>query len=81
MIAIEDFKDIKYEKEENGICTIIINRPERRNALSPITMLELQSAFDHMEQDDDIRVVIITGNQDGNAFSSGAYMSLRWQMS
>ncbi|MHA2283102.1 MAG: enoyl-CoA hydratase/isomerase family protein [Promethearchaeota archaeon] len=75
MIAIEDFKDIKYEKEENGICTITINRPERRNALSQITFLELQAAFDHMERDDDIRVVIITGNQDGNAFSSGAYVS------
>jgi len=75
MIAIEDFRDIKYEKEENGIGTITINRPERRNALSPITFLELEAAFDHMERDDDIRVVIITGNQDGNAFSSGAYMS------
>jgi len=75
MIAIEDFKDIKYEKEANGIGTITINRPERRNALSALTFLELQSAFDHLEQDDDIRVVIITGNQEGNAFSSGAYMS------
>ncbi|MHA2390341.1 MAG: enoyl-CoA hydratase/isomerase family protein [Promethearchaeota archaeon] len=75
MIAIEDFKDIKYEKEENGIGTITINRPERRNALSPITFLELESAFDHMENDDAIKVVIITGNQDGNAFSSGAYVS------
>ncbi|MHA2051634.1 MAG: enoyl-CoA hydratase-related protein [Promethearchaeota archaeon] len=75
MIAIEDFKDIKYEKEENGICTITINRPERRNALSPITFLELHSAFDHMEHDDDIKVVILTGNQEGNAFSSGAYVS------
>lgn len=75
MIAIEDFKDIKYEKEENGIGTITINRPERRNALSRITFLELEAAFDHMEHDDDIRVVIITGNQDGNAFSSGAYVS------
>ncbi|MHA2009106.1 MAG: enoyl-CoA hydratase/isomerase family protein [Promethearchaeota archaeon] len=75
MIAIEDFKDIKYEKEENGIGTITFNRPERRNALSPITFLELQAAFDHMERDDDVRVVILTGNQDGNAFSSGAYVS------
>ena len=75
MIVIEDFKDIKYEKEENGICTITINRPERRNALSRITFLEMESAFDHMEHDDDIKVVILTGNQDGNAFSSGAYVS------
>ncbi|MFX1346707.1 MAG: enoyl-CoA hydratase/isomerase family protein [Promethearchaeota archaeon] len=75
MIAIKDFNDIKYEKEENGICTITINRPERRNALSRITFLELESAFDHMEHDDDIKVVILTGNQDGNAFSSGAYVN------
>jgi enoyl-CoA hydratase/carnithine racemase len=75
MIAFEDFKDIKYKKEENGICTITINRPERRNALSPITFLELEFAFEHMEHDDDIRVVLITGNQEGNAFSSGAYVS------
>lgn len=75
MIAIEDFRDIKYEKEENGIGTITFNRPERRNALSPLTFLELEAAFDYMEQDDDIRVVILTGNQDGNAFSSGAYMN------
>jgi enoyl-CoA hydratase/carnithine racemase len=75
MIAIEDFRDIKYEKEENGICTLTFNRPERRNALSPLTFLELEAAFDYMEQDDDIRVVILTGNQDGNAFSSGAYMN------
>lgn len=75
MIAIEDFRDLKYEKEENGICTLTFNRPERRNALSPLTFLELEAAFDYMEQDDDIRVVILTGNQDGNAFSSGAYMN------
>ena len=75
MIAIEDFKDIKYEKEENGICTITINRPERRNALSFLSFLELQAALDYAEQDENIGVVLLTGNQDGNAFSSGAYMS------
>ena len=79
MIAIEDFKDIKYEKEENGICTITINRPERRNALSPITFLELEFAFEYMEHDDDVRVAVITGNQEGNAFSSGAYVSPKIQ--
>ncbi|MHA1254971.1 MAG: enoyl-CoA hydratase-related protein [Promethearchaeota archaeon] len=75
MISIEDFKDIKYEKEENGLCTITINRPERRNALSILSFLELEAALDHMEQDDDVKVVLLTGNQDGDAFSSGAYMS------
>ncbi|GAH13714.1 unnamed protein product, partial [marine sediment metagenome] len=53
--------------------------PERRNALSPITFLELESAFEYMEHDEDIRVVVITGNQEGNAFSSGAYISPKIQ--
>jgi len=75
MIAIEDFRDLKYEKEENGLCTITFNRPERRNALSPYSFIELQSALDHAEQDDDIRALLLTGNQDGDAFSSGAYLS------
>jgi len=74
-IDIEDFKDIKYEKEENGICTITMNRPERRNALSALSFLELQAALDHMEQDDEVKVAIMTGNQEGNAFTSGAYLN------
>ena len=31
-MKIEDFEDIVYTKEENGICTATISRPERRNA-------------------------------------------------
>jgi len=29
-----NFQDILYEKDDNGICTIIFNRPERRNAIA-----------------------------------------------
>lgn len=74
---IEDFEDIIYEKEENGICTLTFNRPERRNALSFVTFLEIETAIKDMEQDDNARVLIMTGCEEGNAFSSGGYFNMK----
>ncbi|TFG06235.1 MAG: enoyl-CoA hydratase/isomerase family protein [Promethearchaeota archaeon] len=70
----EDFKDILYQKEENGIATVTLNRPERKNALSPLTLLELWYAVDHVEKDKDIKVMILTGSE-CNAFCSGGYFT------
>ena len=74
---IEDFEDIIYKKEENGICTITFNRPERRNALSFVTFLEIQTALDDMEKDKNSKVLIITGSPEGRAFSSGGYFNMK----
>ncbi|MBD3196317.1 MAG: enoyl-CoA hydratase [Candidatus Lokiarchaeota archaeon] len=70
---IDDFQDIKYTKEENGICTAIISRPERRNAVSYVTFLELFTILEDMEQDTDAKVLILTGDPKGRAFTSGGY--------
>ena len=70
---IDDFEDILYEKEENGICTITINRPERRNAVTHLSFLEIFTVLGDMEKDKNAKVLIITGNPEGNAFSSGGY--------
>ena len=48
---VEDFEDIIYEKEENGICTITFNKPKRKNALSFVSFLEIYTALDDMEKD------------------------------
>ena len=45
---IEDFEDIKYKKEENGICTVTFSQPERRNAVTYITFLELYYVIEDM---------------------------------
>ncbi len=74
---IEDFNDIIYNKEDNGICTITINRPERRNALSYISFLEIETVLDDMEKDKNSRVLIITGCEEAKAFSSGGYYSAK----
>jgi enoyl-CoA hydratase len=64
------FENILYQKEE-GIATVTINRPAVRNALNNKTLLEIQSAIKDAENDEAVKVVIITGSGD-RAFSSGA---------
>jgi naphthoate synthase/2-ketocyclohexanecarboxyl-CoA hydrolase len=64
-----DFLDIAYSAE-GGIATIIINRPEVRNAVRPRTYEELTAAM-HMAADDPtVGVVVLTGAGD-KAFCSG----------
>lgn len=65
------FRNIVVEKDaENKIAKVIINRPQRLNALSPETLDELSEAFRMLETDEDVRVVVVTGAGD-RAFSAG----------
>ncbi len=65
------FKNIEVQKDiENKIAKVIINRPQRLNALSPEALDELFDAFRMLEKDDEVRVVIVTGAGD-KAFSAG----------
>ena len=41
-----DFEDIIFEKSEEGIAKITINRPEVRNAFRPLTVREMQQALE-----------------------------------
>lgn len=75
---IEDLSDIIYEKEENGICTIILNRPEIRNAMTQVTFLEIETVLADMEKDKNARVLIITGCDEANAFSSGGFFDQKF---
>ncbi|AET34074.1 3-hydroxyacyl-CoA dehydrogenase and enoyl-CoA hydratase [Pyrobaculum ferrireducens] len=60
---------VRYEP---GIAWIILNRPERLNAINPKMIEELWKVLDEIEQMDyeKVRVVVITGA--GRAFSAGA---------
>jgi len=72
-MTIENFKDIIYKKEDNGICTVTISNPEIRNALTYITFHEIYKVLEDMEKDNNAKVLIITGDPRGNAFTSGGY--------
>ena len=76
------FREIIYRKEDNGIVTVTLNMPKRKNALSLYTYYELYWAADAMEKDDSARVMILTGAKDPDvndpakeAFSSGGYFN------
>lgn len=69
------YSDIIYEKCP-GIAKITINRPEVRNAFRPLTIVELQDAFNDARDDPSIGVVILTG-QGYKAFCSGGDQRVR----
>jgi E-phenylitaconyl-CoA hydratase len=54
-----------------GVATITMNRPERHNALDLAMLTALDTAWRRVEDDDDVRVAILTGAGD-RAFCSGA---------
>ncbi len=59
---------------DNRITTITINRPKKLNALNKETIEELHHAFAKAEEDNEVRVVIITGSGE-KAFVAGADIS------
>lgn len=64
-----DFETIILRKERH-IGQITLNRPDKRNAISRKMMEELPLAIDDVAQDDEVRVLILTG--EGKAFCAGA---------
>ena len=72
------FQDVKYEKTDDGIAKITINRPEVRNAFRPRTVKELSAAFTDARDDADVGVVILTG-EGKEAFCSGGDQRVRGQ--
>jgi 2-(1,2-epoxy-1,2-dihydrophenyl)acetyl-CoA isomerase len=63
-----DFKTIILKKEGN-IATIVLNRPEKLNAVTDTLLAELLEALNEVREDDEVRAVIITGA--GRAFCAG----------
>jgi enoyl-CoA hydratase/carnithine racemase len=67
--------EVLYEVSD-GIASITLNRPERRNAATFDMGEQLISAFDDADGNDEVRVVILTGA--GNAFCAGDDVEAAW---
>ena len=78
--TVKDYEDILYHKAD-GIAKITINRPHKRNAFRPKTIVELYDAFANAREDSRIGVILFTGagpHTDGKyAFCSGGDQSVR----
>lgn len=79
--TVKEYDDITFKKL-NGVARIAINRPEIRNAFRPKTLFELQEAFLNVREDQNIGVVLLTGEgpspKDGKwAFCSGGDQNVR----
>jgi enoyl-CoA hydratase/carnithine racemase len=65
---------IDVNRADGGIVTITLNRPEKKNAISPMMWDELLTTFREIGSNDGVdRVVVLTGA--GGAFCSGADLS------
>ncbi|WP_407151147.1 enoyl-CoA hydratase/isomerase family protein [Bradyrhizobium sp. ORS 86] len=64
-----DYKFLKYTTDER-VATITFNNPSRYNAFSSIMKKEFTNAIAKADEDDQIRVIIVTG-AGGKAFSTG----------
>jgi len=56
-------------ERDGHIVTVTLNRPEKRNAISPQLCFDMEDVLMNLETDEDTRVVVLTGA--GPAFSAG----------
>ncbi len=67
------YQSILCEREE-GIVTLTLNRPEKRNPIGPKSLGELVHALEAAKADAESRVILITGA--GKTFSAGGDLSM-----
>lgn len=67
---MSDEQPILYEVDD-GVATITMSRPERRNAWTPALELEYFDRLFEASEDADVRVIVLTGDPAGRAFCPG----------
>ena len=76
-----DYQDVLLDRSDEGIARVAINRPAKRNAFRPRTVVELCDAFTRIRDDPRLGVVLFTGvgpaADGGYAFCSGGDQSVR----
>ena len=70
-----DFQFLKFEREPDGIMIVMLNRPEVLNATNARLHWELTKIWAVLDEDPEVRVVVVTGAGD-RAFSAGG--DLNW---
>lgn len=66
-----EFETIRIEKPGDMVGHVVIDRPARMNTISEQVLDDLDNAIDQLEEDDEVRAILISGEGD-RAFSAGA---------
>lgn len=61
---------LQVSTDDRGLARVTLDRPEKHNAFTAETILELTHAFTALGQDDAVRAILLVGN--GPSFSAGA---------
>ncbi len=70
----EEYQHLLFERRDDGILLITINRPEVLNATNNRLHWELSRVWKDVDEDPDTRVVVVTGK--GRAFSAGGDLEM-----
>ena len=68
------YDTLMQDMDARGVATLVLNRPEKRNAMSGQMIAELHAAADALAADESVRVVVLTGA--GGSFCAGG--DLNW---
>jgi enoyl-CoA hydratase/carnithine racemase len=60
---------LRVERPQDGVALVVLDRPERRNALSIALRLALADTLDALADDASVRAIVLTG--EGSAFCAG----------
>lgn len=71
-VDYDKYEMLKLSKRD-GVLSITLNNPSRKNAVNRRMHLELERIWDDVDADDDVRVAVITG--EGGEFCSGIDLS------
>ncbi|MEQ9693648.1 crotonase/enoyl-CoA hydratase family protein [Shimia sp. SDUM112013] len=63
------FETVTIQKDDRGVATLTLNRPEKHNAMSGEMLTEIKTAAEQLAADETVRVVILTGA--GKSFCAG----------
>ena len=55
MAARQDYECVTVEKDDEGIAWVTLNRPEKRNAMSPQLHYDMEKVMMGLETDDEVR--------------------------
>lgn len=68
------WEKVKLDVKDNGVAVLTLNSPENMNSFTPQLCFDIISACDHVRENENIKVVIITG--EGYGFSGGGDISV-----